>query len=119
MGVFSVLFWFGFRIWAFSAAQSRHGIGNDCPSWLRRDSSLTRAIEGAGRERVGVEEFEEAGGRSGPGVDGAPEVSDGGGAFNVVTSAGAAGATEADTGGNQVDGNRGQIAVNDRRVTAP
>ena len=66
-----------------------------------------------------IEVFEEAGRGSGLGIDGAPWAGDGGGAFDVVTAAGEAGDTEADTGGNQVDGNRGQIAVNDRRVTAP
>ncbi len=38
-------------------------------------------------------------------VDGAPRAGDGGGAFDVVTAAGDTGETEADTGGNKVDGN--------------
>ena len=40
--------------------------------WRVTDSWLSRAIEGGGRGRIGVEGFEGAGRRSGLGVDGAP-----------------------------------------------
>src|SRR5262245_8875053 len=86
---------------------------------LCQHSWLARAAKGGGRlVRVEVVEvFEQAGSRSGLCVDGAPGAGEGGGAFDVVTAAGEAGDTEVDTGGNQGDGNRGHIAVNDRRVT--
>lgn len=88
------------------------------PNLLRRDSSLARAVEGGGRGRVGVEVFDDARRRSGLGVDGAPRAGDGGGAFDVVTAAGDAGEAEADTGGNQVDGNRNWLMHwNKRKLT--
>lgn len=84
------------------------------------DSWLARAIEGGGRGRIGVDVFEDAGRRSGLDVDGAPGTGEGGGAFDVVSAARNAGETEADTGGNQFDGNDFRnFAVSDPGCTRP